>query len=64
MAILKSKQRDKLPSEVFGLPKERKYPLNDPAHARNALARASAFATLPEKAEIAAKVHKRYPGIK
>ena len=33
-------QRDALPSRVFGLPKERKYPMPDVAHAIDAKARA------------------------
>lgn len=41
MAILKAAKRKKLPKSEFGLPGERKYPVNDKAHARNAKARAS-----------------------
>lgn len=41
MTILTSESRDKLRSDVFGLPKERKYPMPDKAHARDAKARAS-----------------------
>jgi hypothetical protein len=41
MAKLKAKSRNKIPSSEFGLPKERKYPMEDKAHARNAKARAS-----------------------
>lgn len=33
-------KRDKLPAKAFGLPGERKYPMPDPSHARNAKARA------------------------
>ena len=40
MATLSEKQRDKLKSSQFGLPDERKYPLPDKPHARNAKARA------------------------
>ncbi len=32
----------KLPDKAFGLPRQRKYPMPDPAHAKNAKARASA----------------------
>jgi hypothetical protein len=38
---LSSKARKKLPASEFGEPKERKYPVNDRAHAANAKARAS-----------------------
>jgi hypothetical protein len=41
MAKLTSEQRNKFKSAVFGLPKERKYPLNDKSHAANAKARAT-----------------------
>jgi hypothetical protein len=41
MAKLKTSSRNALADRVFGLPGERKYPLNDKAHARNAKARAS-----------------------
>lgn len=37
---MKAKQRNKLKSETFGLPAERKYPMPDKAHASNAKARA------------------------
>jgi hypothetical protein len=41
MATLDEKHRDKLKESQFGLPDERKYPMPDKAHARNAKARAS-----------------------
>jgi hypothetical protein len=41
MANLSEKKRDSLPNSKFGLPEERKYPMPDKAHARNAKARAS-----------------------
>lgn len=41
MAQLKAKARNKLPKSDFGMPGERKYPLNDKSRARNAKARAS-----------------------
>lgn len=41
MSVLTSKARDALPNYKFGLPKDRKYPVNNPSHARNALARVS-----------------------
>jgi hypothetical protein len=39
MAELSEKKRDKLPREKFAFPKERKEPLNDASHVRNAVAR-------------------------
>ncbi len=41
MAKLTSAARNKLPAKKFAEPKERKYPIEDKAHARNAKARAS-----------------------
>ncbi len=41
MAQLKQSTREKLPKSDFGLPEERKYPMPDKSHARNAKARAS-----------------------
>lgn len=40
MAKLTSKSRNAIPSSEFGLPKQRKYPEQDKAHAANAKARA------------------------
>jgi len=41
MAKLDAKERKKIPKKEFGLPGEKKYPMEDKAHARNAKARAS-----------------------
>ncbi len=41
MATMSEKTRDSLGKSRFGLPEERKYPMPDEAHARNAKARAS-----------------------
>lgn len=41
MGKLTSKARNKLPASDFGLPAQRKYPLEPPPHAANAKARAS-----------------------
>ena len=41
MPELDEAKRDKLKDSQFGLPEERKYPMPDEAHARNAKARAS-----------------------
>ena len=41
MAELTERQRDKEPKSDFGLPEERKYPMPDKSHARNAKARAA-----------------------
>lgn len=41
MAKLSSSARKSLPSQVFGIPAERKYPMPDTSHAANAKARAA-----------------------
>ncbi|HYL40275.1 MAG TPA: hypothetical protein VET90_03105 [Candidatus Binatus sp.] len=41
MAKLSEKKRDSLKGSQFGLPEERKYPMPDESHARNAKARAA-----------------------
>jgi hypothetical protein len=41
MAKMTEAKRDSLKDSQFGLPDERKYPMPDKAHARNAKARAS-----------------------
>ncbi len=46
----------------FALPGGR-YPIEDPNHARNALARVSQFGTPSQKAVVRSKVHAKYPGI-
>lgn len=61
MSELSSKERNALPDSQFGLPKERKFPLNDPPHVSNAAARIehapkSQQKTLAKK--ILAKAHK------
>lgn len=66
---LTSEARDRMPSSDFALPghgegKSGKgsgsYPVNDEAHARNALARASGK---PIEANVRAAVHRKYPSI-
>lgn len=63
MARLTTTHRNALPTKAFAEPGKRAYPLNDAAHARNALSRVSQFGSSAEKAEVRAKVHQRYPGI-
>ena len=63
MAELKAKARNKPPKSEFGMPGERKYPMPDKSHARNAKARASQMekaGKLSEsgKAKIDAKANK------
>lgn len=63
MAELTTKARKKIPKQEFGLPGEKKYPMPDKAHAKNAKARASQMekaGKLSEssKAKIDAKANK------
>lgn len=62
MAELSTKGRNRLPTSTFALP-GRRYPINDPNHARNALARVSQHGTSAEKATVRRKVHAKYPSI-
>jgi hypothetical protein len=39
MATISAGKRDRLPAQRFAFPKERKEPLNDASHVRNAIAR-------------------------
>lgn len=56
-------ERQRLPSKDFAIPKERKYPIENKAHARNALARVSQDGTPHEKMIVRRAVHRRYPSI-
>jgi hypothetical protein len=62
MAVLTTAARKALPATSFALP-DRRYPIEDASHARNALARVSQHGTPEEKARVRAAVHRRYPGI-
>jgi hypothetical protein len=72
MAKLTSKDRQKLPSSSFALPGKGEgksgkgagsYPIPDASHARNALARVSQHGSAAQKAQVRAKVHRKYPGM-
>ena len=60
---LTTKARKALPSGSFAGP-HGSYPIPDAKHARNALARASQFASPSVKKVVDAAVHRNYPGIK
>ena len=61
MAKLTTKKRKSLKKTSFALPKERKYPIEDISHARNALARSSGKS---EEARVKRAVYKKYPSLK
>ncbi|MGH3505283.1 MAG: DUF6582 domain-containing protein [Nocardioidaceae bacterium] len=60
---LTTKKRKRLPKKSFALPGKRKYPINDKAHARNALARVAQYGTSAQKAKVRRAVHRKYPSI-
>jgi hypothetical protein len=62
MAVLTASSRKSIPSSSFALP-GRRYPIEDKAHARNALARVSEHGSSDEKSKVRARVHSKYPGI-
>ena len=63
MAKLTAKQRKKLKTSQFALPRQRAYPINDKAHARMALAMVSKHGTEGEKSKVRRAVKKKYPSI-
>ncbi len=62
MAKLSTKARKRLPASSFALP-GRRYPIEDPAHARNALSRIAQHGTPAEQRTVKGKVRRRYPNI-
>ena len=60
MTKLTNEDRKELPSVEFVFPKTRRYPIEDAAHARDALARSSGK---PEHATVVAAVRRKYPEI-
>jgi len=61
VAKLTAAKRKKLPTSDFVEKSDRKYPIPDAAHARDALARSSGKA---EHAAVVAAVRRKFPGIK
>ena len=64
MAKLSYKQRKHLSNSMFAIPSKRKYPIENIAHARNALARVSAFGTNYEKKIVRSAVYKKYKSLR
>ena len=56
--------RDKIPDSEFALPGERKYPIQDLPHAKNALARVSQFGNSAERSKVRSAVYSRYPELR
>jgi hypothetical protein len=64
LSDLTTKKRKKLSDDDFALPDERRYPIHDEAHARNALARVAQHGTPEEKKKVKAAVKRKHPNIK
>lgn len=64
MARLSTRGRKRLKKSSFALPGKRAYPINDRAHARNALARVSQFGTAAQKRTVRRAVKRKFPSIK
>jgi hypothetical protein len=62
MAKLIAAKRNKISGKNFALP-GRRYPIEDRAHAKNALARVSQHGSPAEKAAVRRKVHGKFPNI-
>lgn len=55
--------RAAMPASDFGLPGQKKYRIDDAAHARNALGRAKQHATPAQQAQIKRRVKAKFPSI-
>ena len=62
MAKLTKATRANIPTSSFALP-GRRYPIENPSHARNALSRVSQFGSPTEKATVRREVHAKYPSM-
>ncbi len=60
MGRLSARQRRNLPRSDFAIPEKRAYPIEDKAHADNALARVSQHGSPSEKRRVRAAVHHRF----
>jgi hypothetical protein len=63
MAKLSSAARKALPAKAFAEPDKRKYPIENEAHARNAVSRVAQSGTPAEKSKVKSAVKKKYPSI-
>ena len=63
-AAMKAKVRNKLPDSEFGIPRLRKYPLNDEKHVRMAISMFSHCKDPKDKAELARRIFKKIDEMK
>lgn len=68
MSKLTTAARKRMPAGDFAMGKKKgtkgRYPINDAAHARNALSRVAQNGTPAEKAKVRGAVKRKFPGIK
>lgn len=62
-AKLSTKKRKDLPDSAFALPDERKFPIPDADHARNALARVQQSGSPEQIRKVKRAVHRKFPKI-
>jgi len=62
--LLTARGRGQVKEKNFALPEQKKYPIHDLAHARNALTRVSQYGTPGQQATVRAAVYKKYPALK
>lgn len=62
MTKLSTEERNELPASKFADPKDRKYPIPDRSHAKNALARV-ANKSESMQSKVDSKVHSKFPTI-
>jgi hypothetical protein len=55
--------RAQMPAADFALPQDKKYRIDDAAHARNALGRVAQNGTPAQQKQVRTRVARRYPGI-
>lgn len=60
MAALNARRRAALPRSAFAYPKQRRYPIDTPGRARNALARAASSSNRGSYRTVAKAVRARY----
>jgi hypothetical protein len=61
MVKLTTKKRKGLKKSSFAIPSERRYPIHDESHARNALARVAQHGSPMEKKRVRTAVCRKYP---
>lgn len=64
MGRLTPRGRKRIKRSNFALSRERKYPIHDIAHARNALARVAQYGTKGEQRRVRAAVARKYPSLR